>query len=268
MTDDRMQRCRDASANWYIVDDDSPETHFIADGIRAGEDDENTLVQAFLAFDAESAARIAELERERDEARGFLDNAVSKAPEPLRALGEYLGRLLDEDRWPEAERYLNAAVVATLAAQARLARAEELFREIAAYPGTASFREHARTFLAEQSDRPEGGDAIRETSVWREISELEDIYQQPIWIASPKLIHGDSNPLGIAEAYWQDDTGPSEGKWRTTSFDMCNDEWNTISLEKEDVTHFLIPTGPWTQIELEALEGTIRTEADTPKGGE
>jgi hypothetical protein len=42
----------------------------------------------------------------------YMDQAVSKAPEPLRKLGEYLSRILDEDRWPEAERYLNAVVLA------------------------------------------------------------------------------------------------------------------------------------------------------------
>lgn len=87
---------------------------------------------------------------------------------------------------------------------------------------------------------------------WELITKLPDIYIQPIWIASPKLIDGDSNPLGIAEAYWQDgDVG--EGEWRTMSFDMCNDEWNTISLGIEDVTHFLLPAGPYTPEELERL---------------
>ena len=83
-------------------------------------------------------------------------------------------------------------------------------------------------------------------NLWKPIGELENLYQQPIWIASPKLIQGDSNPLGIAEAYWQDEFGPEVGSWRTTSFDMCNDEWDTISLKKEDVTHFLIPEGPYS----------------------
>lgn len=89
---------------------------------------------------------------------------------------------------------------------------------------------------------------------WRPISELADLYQQPLWIASPKLIHGDANPLGIAEAYWQDIDGPEEGEWRTTAFDMCNDEWDTISLAKDDVTHFLTPHGPWSPEELAGLE--------------
>ena len=49
------------------------------------------------------------LKRERDEAVMFLDNAVSKAPEPLRELGGWLANKLDEDEWPTAERFLNAA---------------------------------------------------------------------------------------------------------------------------------------------------------------
>jgi hypothetical protein len=89
---------------------------------------------------------------------------------------------------------------------------------------------------------------------WKPISELADIYQQPLWIASPKLIHGDSNPLGIAEGYWQDTTGPEEGTWRTTMYDMCNDEWYNVELVKEDVTHFFIPIGPWTVTQLAELE--------------
>jgi hypothetical protein len=46
----------------------------------------------------------------------YMDQAVSNAPEPLVKLGEYLARLLDEDRWPEAERYLNAAALSVAAA--------------------------------------------------------------------------------------------------------------------------------------------------------
>jgi|GEM_PF-6228408 len=42
----------------------------------------------------------------------FLDAVVSKAPEPLKQLGKWLSSLLDEDDWPTAERYLNAAAVA------------------------------------------------------------------------------------------------------------------------------------------------------------
>lgn len=44
----------------------------------------------------------------------YMDQAVSKAPEPLRQLGEYLAGLLDEDKWATAERYLNAAAIAAM----------------------------------------------------------------------------------------------------------------------------------------------------------
>lgn len=92
-------------------------------------------------------------------------------------------------------------------------------------------------------------DLREDVMVWRPIKELSNIYRQPIWIASPRLVHADSNVHGIAEAYWQDTEGPEEGEWRTTEFDMCNDEWNTITLTKEEVTHFLIPIGPWSIFE-------------------
>jgi hypothetical protein len=91
-------------------------------------------------------------------------------------------------------------------------------------------------------------------ALWRPIGDLLDIYQQPLWIASPKLINGDTNPLGISDGYWQDTTGPEEGEWRCVGFDMCNDEFQTQVLAKGDVTHFLIPEGPWAGEELKALE--------------
>jgi len=86
---------------------------------------------------------------------------------------------------------------------------------------------------------------------WRSISELSDIYQQPIWIASPSLIDGDRNPLGISDAYWQDTDGPEQGEWRCVDFDMCNDEFMTAVLRPNEVTHFLIPNGPWSADEVE-----------------
>lgn len=95
--------------------------------------------------------------------------------------------------------------------------------------------------------------------VWRPISELADLYQQPLMIASPELIHGDKNPLGISEAFWQDDAGdyigkPGEGAWRCVDYDMCNDEFQTLHLAQDAVSHFLIPEGPWTVEEARALE--------------
>lgn len=73
----------------------------------------NTLSAKLAAVTAERDAAVAQAEkseRERDDASLFLDNAISKAPEPLIALGEWLANLLDEDDWPTAERYLNAAI--------------------------------------------------------------------------------------------------------------------------------------------------------------
>lgn len=89
--------------------------------------------------------------------------------------------------------------------------------------------------------------------LWRPIGQLANLYQQPLWIASPSLINLDANPLGIAEGYWQDMTGPEEGVWMTTQYDMCQDCWDTVGLPKDAVTHFLIPEGPWTTEEAEAL---------------
>jgi len=48
-----------------------------------------------------------------EEWSAYMDEAVSKAPEPLKQLGEYLAGLLDEDQWKTAERYLNAAAIST-----------------------------------------------------------------------------------------------------------------------------------------------------------
>lgn len=93
--------------------------------------------------------------------------------------------------------------------------------------------------------------------LWKPIEKLQDKYQQPLLIAAPCLIHADSNPLGIADGFWND---ICEG-WQTTTFDMCNDEWNTVIIPAEAVTHFLIPEGPWTQEECDALQ-------EDPKTGE
>lgn len=42
-------------------------------------------------------------------AEQFIQAAIDRAPEPLRRLGEYLSRVLDEDQWPTAERMLLGA---------------------------------------------------------------------------------------------------------------------------------------------------------------
>lgn len=41
-------------------------------------------------------------------AESFIQAAISNAPDPLRKLGEFLTRVLDEDQWPTAERFLLA----------------------------------------------------------------------------------------------------------------------------------------------------------------
>lgn len=67
------------------------------------------LVPALIAERDELKAEVARLRRDLAEERVFLNNAVSKSPAPLRELGAYLAGKLDDDDWPEAERYLNAA---------------------------------------------------------------------------------------------------------------------------------------------------------------
>lgn len=56
------------------------------------------------ADDALAAKHVPEAECE-----AFIAAAVSAAPEPLRVLGEYLSRVLNEDHWLEAERLLLGA---------------------------------------------------------------------------------------------------------------------------------------------------------------
>ena len=96
---------------------------------------------------------------------------------------------------------------------------------------------------------------------WRPIAELEDLYTQPLMLASPKLVDLDTNQVGISDGYWQDAVefeGMTEedkqhaadgGYWVVTGWDMCNDEATTVKLLKGDVTHFLIPVGPYDVIE-------------------
>lgn len=76
---------------------------------------------------AEAAeAKVKKLRRERDDALTFLDNAVSNAPQPLKALGKYLAGRLDEDEWQTAEQYLNAAAKACVDLTAAEAKVEKL----------------------------------------------------------------------------------------------------------------------------------------------
>lgn len=206
MTDDRAQRCRDAAAlvaNIYnhICHGDEPldgMTDAAVQSIEAWKvNDENAIDKAMRgglerigrsvvvfveetikAFDAESAARIAELERERDEVRQvsnrYLKIANDRADAAEARLKEVKAErdqaVCDMQRARDNER---TAINQGLAAEARLARAEEVMRLLADNfeNGWAGESRHetignveriARTFLAEQSDRPDGGDAIRE----------------------------------------------------------------------------------------------------------
>lgn len=72
---------------------------------------------------------LAAMTKERDEALYFLDVAVDKSPEPLKALGKHLANLLDEDDWPTAERLLNGAAAALAAERAKVARLVEALVE-------------------------------------------------------------------------------------------------------------------------------------------
>lgn len=75
-------------------------------------------------------ATVEKLRTERDDALIFLDNAVSKAPESLKALGKYLAERLDDDEWPTAEQHLNAAAKASQAAEVKVEKLSDALRLI------------------------------------------------------------------------------------------------------------------------------------------
>ena len=81
--------------------------------------------------DAIAAGRAALAQMQSDEpeqvAEQFIAAAIDRAPEPLRRLGEWLSRILDEDQWPTAERLLLGA--AAQAAKPSEAPAERLTDE-------------------------------------------------------------------------------------------------------------------------------------------
>ena len=80
---------------------------------------EHNTVRAAATALTQLQARVDALEAENarlrksvaEEWSTYMNEAVSKAPEPIRQLGEYLAGLLDEDHWKTAERYLNAAAL-------------------------------------------------------------------------------------------------------------------------------------------------------------
>lgn len=97
-------------------------------------------------------AALDETEARANDAETFLDNAISKAPEPLTSLGGWLANLLDEDDWPTAELYLNAAVVAAVKAEAerdalaaQLDAANALLRAFASTVGSYEADMHPMT---------------------------------------------------------------------------------------------------------------------------
>ena len=47
-------------------------------------------------------------------AEQYIANLINRSPDPLRELGDYLGRVLDEDEWPTAEGYVLAAMKAAM----------------------------------------------------------------------------------------------------------------------------------------------------------
>lgn len=103
------------------------------------------------------AAEIERLKAELDDAKAFLDNAISSAPDPLVVLGEWLADMLDEDRWPTAERLLNAAVVAvqdiTAEKDAAVSRSREASKYLAIETGHAEQAEAERDRLAAENWR-------------------------------------------------------------------------------------------------------------------
>lgn len=69
-------------------------------------------LQQSLSHLRELVAEVERLQRELEESRAFIDEAVDKAPEPLRRLGVWLSQILDEDQWKTADRMLLAAATA------------------------------------------------------------------------------------------------------------------------------------------------------------
>ena len=101
--------------------------------------------KALAALTAEPAAKAGDARSisVAEEWAVYMDEAVSKAPEPLRQLGEYLAGLLDEDQWKTAERYLNAAALSPPASQSVEKIAYAIIK------GSAGERaaDHAREFV-------------------------------------------------------------------------------------------------------------------------
>jgi len=54
--------------------------------------------------------------RDLEEAEQYIQQSIDNAPEPLKRLGEWLTKVLDENQWPHAERLLLGAIAAKPAA--------------------------------------------------------------------------------------------------------------------------------------------------------
>jgi hypothetical protein len=63
-------------------------------------------------------------------------------------------------------------------------------------------------------------------------------------VHAPELVDGDCNPMGVAEAYWQDDGVNGDtvpGAFLAPKYCMCQDEWNTVEVTP---THFMFIIAP------------------------
>jgi len=107
----------------------------------------------WIADAALSAMPAPDREAAAVEWMAHMNAVVSKAPEPLRELGEYLARVLDEDQWPTAERYLNAAALSAMPAATGEREAVEALTELEA--------EMSDQYAAWVSDGCDSDEAIR-----------------------------------------------------------------------------------------------------------
>lgn len=96
---------------------------FTADQLRA----------ALAPRDAEIAKLRQPEPSAEDRAEAFIQAAISNAPDPLRKLGEFLTRVLDEDQWPTAERFLLA--IAAQPTQAEPLSDEDIAQLWSPHPG-------------------------------------------------------------------------------------------------------------------------------------
>lgn len=116
-------------------------------------------IRAAIAAQAHEPSADAVERSVSEEWCAYMDQAVSKAPEPLRQLGEYLAGLLDEDKWATAERYLNAAAIAAMRPESERARIVDWLRDWATYIAGVTVQDAEKV-----ADAIERGDHIKEPS--------------------------------------------------------------------------------------------------------